>query len=323
MGMFTFVPVERQKSKLRMAIEGVASSGKTLGSLYIAYGITQDWSKIALIDTEHERARFYANRTDLGTGAFLYCPFSAPYSPERCKAAVQEAAEAVGPDGVVIFDSFSHAWAGEGGMLDVNQKNAYALRGNTYAAWNTTGKIQDNLVNSIFSVQAHTIVTMRSKMEYVQDRDDSGRSVIRKVGLAPVQRDNVEYEFDIALSIDRNHIARLEKDVTFLDGFVDTITPELGRRIAEWLSEGKEPELCACCHRAINPFGGRDVATVIAGTTKTTGRQMCGECFGKWQLIEKQKEKLADDEYATLQTLIGESSKSDIAQYINEALAAK
>ena len=323
MGMFTFAPVEREKGKLRMAIEGVASSGKTLGSLLIAYGITGDWSRIALIDTEHERARFYANRSDLGIGSFLYCPFYAPYSPERCKAAVQEASEAVGPDGVVIFDSFSHAWAGEGGMLDVNQKTADQMRGNTYAAWNSTGKQQDNLVNSIFSVQSHTIVTMRSKMEYAQDKDDSGKTVIRKIGLAPVQRDNVEYEFDIVLSIDRNHIARAEKDVTFLDDFAGVITPELGKRLGEWLSEGKEPELCACCHRAINPFGGRDVATVIAGTTKTTGRQMCGECFSKWQMIEKQKEKLADDEYATLQTLIGESSKTDIAQYINEALAAK
>ena len=46
-----FKPVERKQAKLRMALCGVSGSGKTLGALYIAYGITGDWGKIALIDT--------------------------------------------------------------------------------------------------------------------------------------------------------------------------------------------------------------------------------------------------------------------------------
>ena len=67
-----FQTVTRKKAKLRLALTGVSGAGKTLSALYIAYGMTGDWSKIALIDTEHERARFYANRSDLGTGEFLY-----------------------------------------------------------------------------------------------------------------------------------------------------------------------------------------------------------------------------------------------------------
>ena len=66
-----FEKVTRQRAKLRMALTGVSGAGKTLGALYIAYGITGDWSRIALIDTEHERARFYASRSDLDTGEFL------------------------------------------------------------------------------------------------------------------------------------------------------------------------------------------------------------------------------------------------------------
>ena len=54
-----FETVTRKKAKLRLALTGVSGAGKTLSALYIAYGITGDWSKIALIDTEHERARFY------------------------------------------------------------------------------------------------------------------------------------------------------------------------------------------------------------------------------------------------------------------------
>ena len=119
-----FETVTRQKSKLRMALTGVSGSGKTLGALYIAFGITQNWGKVALIDTEHERARFYANREDLGTGAFLYQSMSAPFSPQRYKQMVAEGAQAVGPDGVVIIDSFSHVWNAEGGVLDIKDRIA-------------------------------------------------------------------------------------------------------------------------------------------------------------------------------------------------------
>ena len=121
-----FTEATRKRAKLRMALTGVAGAGKTLGALYIAYGITGDWSKIALIDTEHERARFYASRADLMTGKFLYQAIYPPFSPDKYKAMVIEGAEAVGPDGVVIVDSLSHAWAAEGGVLDIKDRVAIA-----------------------------------------------------------------------------------------------------------------------------------------------------------------------------------------------------
>lgn len=128
------------KAKARIALTGVSGSGKTLGALYLAYGLTGDWAKVALIDTEHERARFYANRSDLDTGAFLWASLEPPYSPERYKAFVQEAAEAVGEDGVVIVDSFSHAWNNEGGVMDIKERIAATQRGkNDYTAWGTRG----------------------------------------------------------------------------------------------------------------------------------------------------------------------------------------
>ena len=80
--MSMFVKAVRKKAKLRMALTGVSGSGKTLGALYIAYGMTKDWGKIAVLDTEHDRALFYANREDLGTGEFLHCTMTPPYSPE-------------------------------------------------------------------------------------------------------------------------------------------------------------------------------------------------------------------------------------------------
>ena len=117
--MSIFESVTRKKSKARIALVGPSGAGKTLSALYLAYGITGDWGKIALIDTEHERARFYAERSDLGTGVFLYAALNPPYSPERYISYVNQAAETVGEDGVVIVDSFSHAWDYAGGVLDI------------------------------------------------------------------------------------------------------------------------------------------------------------------------------------------------------------
>lgn len=277
-----FETVTRQKAKLRMALTGVSGCGKTLGALYIAYGMTGDWSKVALIDTEHERARFYADRSDLGTGAFLYQSMSAPYSPERYKQMVSEGAEAVGADGVVIVDSFSHAWEAEGGILQIKDKISEQRGKNSYTAWNEAGREQDTLVNTILSVPCHTIVTMRSKMAYELVENDRGRMEPRKLGLKPIQRDNVEYEFDIVLDISRSHLATASKDTTFLDKYGAVITPELGTQLAEWLSDGVEPERCEVCGQVITATKRHSVSSLIQGTVERTGKKMCSKCFNAW-----------------------------------------
>lgn len=276
-----FEKVTRSRAKLRMALTGVSGAGKTLGAIYIAYGITGDWGKIALIDTEHERARFYASRDDLGTGEFLYSSLTPPYSPDRYKALVTEGAAAVGPDGVVIVDSFSHAWNNEGGILDLKEKVAAQKGKNDYTAWNEAGKEQNALVNSILSADCHVIVTMRSKMEYALVENDRGRMEPRKMGLAPIQRDNTEYEFDIVLDIARNHIATASKDVTFLDRFGAVITPGLGRDLAKWLNSGAPPAAgtaCADCGKVIVNHQRMTAVKIIENTSKKFGRPLCWEC---------------------------------------------
>ena len=103
-----------------------------------------------MIDTEHQRAQFYAERSDLGTGAFLCASMEPPFSPEKYKSMVQAGAEAVGSDGVVIVDSFSHAWNNEGGVLDIKDQIAAQAGKNSYTAWNEAGKEQNSLVNTIW-----------------------------------------------------------------------------------------------------------------------------------------------------------------------------
>lgn len=279
--MAVFTPVTRKQSKARIGMIGPSGAGKTLSALKMGYGITGDWSKVALIDTEHERGRFYANRPDLGTGEFLYASLTPPYSADRYIDFVSSAAEAVGQDGVVIIDSFSHAWDNEGGILEYKSEVAKRSGKNDYTAWDEAGKVQNNLVNTILSVDCHVIVTMRTKMAYAMEQNDRGKMVPIKLGLAPVQRENTEYEFDIVFQIDRDHTATLSKDTTFLDKFSGVITPELGSQLREWLSEGKEPPRCSVCGKAIVAAKGRTAEELAEMCKEKLGAVMCPACARK------------------------------------------
>lgn len=110
-----------------------------------------------------------------------------------------------------------------------------------------------------------------------------------QIGLAPVQRENTEYEFDIVLNIARNHIACASKDTTFLDSWSGIITPELGTSLKEWLDNGVEPEKCSDCGQLIKPTGGRTVEQIVTGTVKNYGRKMCWSCMARE--INKRKEE--------------------------------
>lgn len=300
MGLFN--DVTRERSKLRLALTGVTGAGKTLGALYVAYGITGDWSKIALIDTEHGRGKFYANRSDLNTGTFKYAEMNPPYSPDKYKQYVAEAASVVGDEGIVIVDSFSHAWNNEGGVLEIKDKIAATSGKNSYTAWAEAGKEQNSLVNSVLSVNCHTIITMRSKMDYIMVENDRGKQQPMKVGLAPIQRDDTEYEFDIVLDIARSHIATAVKDTTFLDKFNSIITPELGHQLKAWLDEGEEPAapICEVCGNEVKPNKDKTAKAVAEFAKKYTGKVMCKECYIAWHNEEarKQKEKQKQAEAA-------------------------
>lgn len=291
--MIQFTKVTRQKSKLRAALIGPSGSGKTLSALLMAYGITGDWEKIALIDTEHERGRFYANRTDLGTGEFLYAALYPPYSPNRYVEYVRAAAEAVGEDGVVIVDSFSHAWDNEGGVLDIKSEIAKRANKNDYTAWDEAGKVQNSLVNALLSTSCHTIITMRTKTAYVMETNDRGKTVPVKIGLAPVQRENTEYEFDIVMQINREHVASISKDTTFLDNWSGIITSELGSKLKEWLDDGKEPERCSDCGGIVKAAKDLSADMIAATSLKNYGRVLCAECCRKEK--KKMKEQTQTD----------------------------
>ena len=283
-----FTPATREKSKLRIALTGASGAGKSLSSIYLAYGVTGDWSKIAIIDTEHGRAKFYAERSDLETGNFYHAVLNPPFSPDKYKKYVAEAAQLVGEDGVVIIDSLSHAWEGEGGVLDIKEDIAARPNVNSYTAWNEAGRIQNSLINTILSANCHTIVTMRAKTKYVLEENERGRMQPVKLGLEPIQRENTEYEFDIVFWLNRaDHVAYTSKDTTFLDKYGAVITPELGQQLRAWIDEGQEPLRCEECRAVLKPTPSKTVAELAQGTKERSGKIMCKTCYNAWDAEQK------------------------------------
>ena len=203
---------------------------------------------------------------------------------------VKEAADLVGEDGVVIIDSFSHAWDNEGGVLDFKSEVEKRPGKTSYSAWDEAGKVQNSLVNTILSVRCHTIVTMRAKMSYAMEVNERGKTVPVKVGLAPVQRDTTEYEFDICFQLNQNHVAGISKDTTFLDGWSGVITPELGSQLNDFLSQGINLPRCTDCNSVIMASPKKTVQQIIDGSVKVYGRQLCLKCVRNLVKAAKENE---------------------------------
>ena len=227
--MMEFRKAERRKAKLRLGITGVAGSGKTYGALLVAFGLG---GKIAMIDTENGSGDLYS-----ALGDYDICSLSAPFTVQKYIEAIKTA-ENAGYD-IIIIDSLSHAWAGEGGLLDMQGKIADSGRKNSFAAWREVTPLHNKLIDTMLASKCHIIATMRSKTDYVQVENEKGRMEIRKVGLAPVQRDGMEYEFGVVFDLGINHIVNVSKDRTSLfDGEVFKLSQETGQALKKWLDTG-------------------------------------------------------------------------------------
>lgn len=227
--MAGFQKAERKKAKLRLALCGPSGSGKTYSALKVAQGMG---GKIALIDTENGSGSLYSNICDYDA-----VEIAPPFTVDKYIRWIKEA-ENTGYD-ILIIDSLSHAWAGQGGLLEeVDKRN----KGNSFAAWRDVTPMHNQLVDSILQSKLHVIVTMRTKTAYEIEKDEKGKSVPVKKGMAPIQRDGLEYEFTVVLDLDnKKHVAEAGKDRTGLfDGKIFVPDEETGKVLIDWLESGKD-----------------------------------------------------------------------------------
>ena len=225
-----FRKAEKRKAKLRLAITGPAGSGKTYGALLIAKGLG---GKIVLLDTENGSGDLYSGVCDYDVGEI-----QAPYEVDKYINGIHQA-EQLGYD-IIIIDSLSHAWAGQGGLLEQQDKIAENSRsGNRWTSWRQITPQHNKLIETILNSSCHIIATMRSKTEYIQVANEQGKTEIKKVGLAPVQREGMDYEFGIVFDLNTNHIANVSKDRTSLfDGQFFKLSEQTGENLKTWLESG-------------------------------------------------------------------------------------
>ena len=233
-----FKRAQRAQRKARIGLIGPSGSGKTYTALMLAKGLAGSSGRIAVIDTENNSAALYADEFEFDVLNLD------TFSPEVYVRAIQ-AAEAAGYD-VLIIDSLSHAWAGKDGALEQVDRVARRMQSNnTFAAWREVTPMHNALVDAMVRSRCHLIVTMRSKTEYIVETDPkTGKTAPRKVGLAPIQREGLEYEFDIVADMDLdNHFIVSKTRYKSLTGqVIHKPTADLGRQIRAWLESGAPME---------------------------------------------------------------------------------
>jgi hypothetical protein len=228
----SFKKATKKQCKLRAGFMGIAGSGKTFSALRLATGLG---GKIAVIDTERKSASKYADRFD-----FDVCELEFPTIENMVK--IIKEAEALGYN-VLIIDSLTHAWK----MLleEVEKLTATRFEGNSFRAWGVATPIQRQFIDVILKSNLHIITTMRVKTEYVIELNHKGKQAPKRIGLSAEQGKDIEYEFDFLVMIDGNHSAEVIKDRSgkFHDEYIERITEETGKTLADWLEVGEIEEL--------------------------------------------------------------------------------
>lgn len=221
---------ERRRVKLRAALIGPANSGKSYSALLLAFGLG---GKIGVIDTEKSSAHLYAD-----LGAYDIIELDPPFTVARYIAAIRAFEDA--DYNVIILDSLTHAWSGQGGLLEKKDRISQGADAkNSYTAWGKITPEHNALIDTLLGSSSHIIATMRTKTEYVLEPNDKGKLVPHKIGLAPIQRDGMEYEFTLVMDIDASHKVTVSKDRTGLfEDWYDKVTPETGQKIMAWLDRG-------------------------------------------------------------------------------------
>lgn len=236
MAELIFQEAKRKAAKARIAICGPSGAGKTESSLILAGGLAGANGKIALLDTEAGSSQIAAGKSYIPKFSILV--MNPPFAINKYIEAIN-AAEKAGFS-VMIIDSSTHAWDGSGGLLHkADALTEVDPKHNSYTAYKKITPEQNKFVERILQANMHMILTVRSKMEYVMEKDEqTGKTAVKKIGLMPVQRNDFSYVFDVWLNVEsKTHIATAD-DKNRYEVFQtpEVITRESGVKLLNWLN---------------------------------------------------------------------------------------
>jgi len=190
MSGFTIKKAEKKKRKLRLALVGASKSGKTLTMLKFLRALVGPNGKIGVVTTEGDNCQIYAGAEGVGEFDMIVLDeFNPQTYIDAMNAFVKAGYDACG------IDSLSHAWMGKGGCLEIVDSSSGSNKFSS--GWSKATPLHNELISAINHCPVHLIATMRQKVDYVIETGANGKQTPKKVGMAAVQRDGMEYEFDI------------------------------------------------------------------------------------------------------------------------------
>jgi hypothetical protein len=188
--------------------------------------------KVAVIDSERNRALEYMDR-------FMFRHFAPQrFDPRDLCSLLARAGEH--GYGCIVIDSLSHYWMGSAGALEIVDDAAAGSRGNSMAGWKAYRPLESRMLNALLGFPGHVIVTMRVKTAYVIEKDEHGKSVPRKVGLKPDQREGIDYEFSLIGEMDRDHVMTVTKSTcpALVDQTIRNPGADVAMALKTWMSGG-------------------------------------------------------------------------------------
>jgi hypothetical protein len=243
---FTFRPAARENVSLLIGLSGASGSGKTYTAMRLAHGIAGD-RPFAVIDTEAGRAKHYADRFRFDHG-----DLHPPFTPAAYADAIAAADAAHYP--VIVVDSTSHEWAGEGGILDWQEAELQRMAGDDWkkreackmAAWIRPKMAHKQMVQRLLQIRAHLILCFRAEPKIEMVRGEGGKMEIREKqsltglhGWIPICEKTLPYELTASflLMADRPGVPqpiKLQEQHRALFPLDQPITEESGARLAAW-----------------------------------------------------------------------------------------
>lgn len=249
----SFRPAKREDVGLWINLIGGTGSGKSFSGMRLASGMAQG-KPFAVIDTENRRALHYADQF-----RFDHAELRAPFTPDAYAEAIV-AADAAGYP-VIMVDSGSHVWAGDGGVLDMQEAELDRMAGSDYgkrervkmAAWIKPKMAHKRMVQKLLQVKAHLILCLRAEEKVEMEKDAQGKTVIVKKktltgrdGWIPICDKNLPFEATCSFLLLASapgipQPIKLQEQHRALFPLDKPITEESGKQIAEWAAGGSEP----------------------------------------------------------------------------------
>lgn len=232
--MTGFRKATKEQAFARVCLDGPSGAGKTWTGLVTATALA-DGGTVAVIDSERGSASLYADLFD-----FDVMEIDGSYDPTKYVRAIRDA-QAAGYQALLI-DSLTHAWSGQGGVLDQVDAAKSRFGGNTQRAWAVGTPLWQGLIDAILQTNLHVVCTIRSKTRWVEEDDGRGKKGYRRAGTEPVARDGIEFEFQIVGDMDLDHTMVISKTRAghHLEAMYRTPGPEFGRAVLAWLRDGVE-----------------------------------------------------------------------------------